>query len=333
MLINYKMSVIKNKFLITGATGFVGKYVIEYLANRANAQLICTYRRIPKETNNRNIIWEQVDLNDLGTLITIIKTHQPNYIIHLAAESSVGYSWKFPVQSFRNNINIFLNLLEAVKIAKSSCRILSIGSSESYGLVNKENLPLKESCPLNPVSPYAVARVSQELLSKVYIEGYGLDIVLTRSFNHFGPYQDTRFVIPSFVSKVIDRKNSNSKIPIETGNLSIVRDFLDVRDVVKAYIGLLEKGKSGEVYNISSGEGFTLQNILSQICDILQYPVQSIINPDFIRPNDNPVIIGDNSKLREEIFWQPAYKMKDTLEDIIYSRSPKSKISVATQIH
>lgn len=320
------MSRIKNKFLITGATGFVGKYLIAHLANDATVQLVCTYRRTPKYFNESNIIWEQVDLNDLGSLITIIKIHQPNYIIHLAAESSVGYSWKFPVQSFRNNINIFLNLLEAVKIAQLTCRILSVGSSESYGVVKKEDLPLNENCALNPVSPYAVARVSQELLSKVYIEGYGLDIVLTRSFNHFGPNQDTRFVIPSFVNKVIDRKHSKSTIPIQTGDLSIIRDFVDVRDVVKAYIGLLQKGKNGEVYNISSGQGFTLQNILQQICGILQYSVSSVINPDFIRPNDNPVIIGDNSKLREEIFWQPSYTIKDTLEDIIHSITAKNKM-------
>lgn len=307
-------------YLITGATGFVGQHLISYLIYQQKAtNIIGTYRNSNIISNSCYTIFEKVDLNNISALSRIIDRYKPNYIIHLAAESSVGYSWESPIKSFNNNINIFINLLEAIRKSKLTCRILSVGSSEGYGVVEEKHLPLKEDSPLNPISPYAVARVSQELLSKVYIEGYGLDIILTRSFNHFGPGQDIRFVIPSFSKQIIDRKLNQSFEPIKTGNLSIIRDFIDVRDVVKAYVKLIEKGEKGAIYNVCSGKGNTLQEIVDTICDVLSFNVTTITNSKYIRPNDNPVIIGDNSKLRNEIGWNPKYSIRQTLKDVIKS--------------
>lgn len=304
-------------YLITGASGFVGQHLIAHLKKQSNAEIIGTYRKRKPNIDANLVTFEQLDMHDSRKMTQLVAHYQPDYIIHLAAESSVGYSWQQPIQSFNNNVNIFLNLLEAVRLSKISCRILSVGSSESYGVVKDSYLPLQEASPLNPISPYAVARVAQEMLSKVYIEGYGLDIVLTRSFNHTGPRQDARFVIPSFIRRLLDRKESKSKQAIETGELSIIRDFVDVRDVVRAYTLLLEKGKTGEIYNVCSGTGYSLQQIINYLSATIGVDVPTRTNPKFVRPNDNPIIIGDRSKIKEAVGWQPTFTIEQTLQDVM----------------
>lgn len=303
-------------YLITGATGFVGKHCIDYLVSSTNDLIIGTFRNHHDCPTNERVIYKKLDLNNIVDLIEVINKYKPQRIIHLAAESSVGFSWKFPNISFNNNVNIYLNLLEAIRHSKLVCRILSVGSSEGYGKVEKENLPLKESFSQNPVSPYAVARVSQEMISKVYIEGYGLDIVLTRSFNHIGPGQDERFVIPSFAKKIIQSKIDKSQTPIRTGDLRIVRDFIDVRDVIVAYIKLFEISNNGEVYNICSGVGTSLYEVINKICAEIGYNVKTEVNPKFIRPNDNPIIVGDNTKLQNHISWTPKISLENSIKEI-----------------
>ena len=306
-------------YFITGATGFVGRYLVRHLlTNKNNIQIIGTYRNEKKFKNNRKrYILERVDLNDNNTLASVIKKYRPDIVIHLAAESSVSYSWNNPTHSFTNNLNIYLNLLEVIRVSGIKCRLLSVGSSESYGIFDEKYLPLLENTPLNPVSPYAVARVSQELISKVYVQGYGMDIVLTRSFNHFGKGQDERFVVPSLVSQLIGRKKARSRLQIQTGDLSIVRDFVDVRDVVKAYMKLLEYGKSGEVYNVSSGIGISLREIFGKIQALINYEVGYSINPEFIRPTDNPIIVGNSYKIKEKTGWTPIITLDRSLQDIV----------------
>lgn len=306
-------------FFITGATGFVGKYLIDLLAKSyPDSKIIATTRSGMTHTPPlSNVHFEVIDLSQNPIILYTLDRYRPDYIIHLASYSSVGFSWNEPILSFNNNVNIFLNLLEAVRHLNLKSRILSIGSSEQYGRVSKEDVPLVEDFKLNPISPYGVARVSQELLSKVYAEGYGLDIIMTRSFNHFGPGQDNRFFIPSIINKVLNSKNEQQNKPIETGDLSIIRDFVDVRDVVEAYKVLLEKGKSGEVYNICSGIGYTLLDIFNMICDLIDVEPNSVINPQLVRPNDNPVIIGDNRKLINETGWTPSFDVKTSLTDTI----------------
>jgi len=304
-------------YLITGASGFVGGHLLAHLLKTDPELIIGTCRKPCDNPFGPKVQFESLDLNDQKGISKLILKYKPTKIVHLAAESSVQYSWDHPTKSFNNNVNIFLNVLEAIRLNKHECRILSIGSSECYGIVQKSDLPLDEKTTLNPVSPYAVARVAQELLCKVYTDSYGLDIVLTRSFNHFGPGQDKRFVIPAFVRQVVERKKNNSKEPIKTGNLEIVRDFLDVRDVVRAYSLLLERGKTGEVYNICRGDGFSLKQILDQIGEIAEFPVETRVDPALIRPNDNPVIIGNNKKIREQIGWDEQFSLQETLGEIV----------------
>ena len=263
--------------------------------------------------------FEQVNLLDKEAVEDMIATFRPDYILHLASFSSVAYSWQHPADCFMNNTSIFLNVTEALrKHDLCDCRLLSVGSSEEYGDVKKEELPLQEDMPLVPVNPYAVARVSQEMMAKVLADSFGMQIMLTRSFNHMGPFQDERFVIPSFVRRILDIAESGAKSgEIETGDTSIVRDFVDVRDVVRAYYRLLLDGKAGEVYNICGERGVSLAEVVDQIADIVGVSVTTRVNPDFVRPGDNQVVIGSAEKIRHDIGWTAEIPLRQTLMDMI----------------
>ena len=203
-----------------------------------------------------------------------------------------------------------------------SCRVLSVGSSEEYGNVSKDQLPLCENNLLQPVSPYAVARVSQEMLSKVFVDSYHLDIILTRSFNHIGPWQDERFVVPSFIRRILNIRDAGlSEGTIETGDTTIIRDFVDVRDVVNAYYMLLTEGTPGEIYNICSGTEIALSDIIDQIADIVGVKVSTKVNPEYVRPNDNRVVVGSHEKITTELGWQPVIKWEQTLRDMVEEMS------------
>jgi GDP-4-dehydro-6-deoxy-D-mannose reductase len=308
------------KYLITGFSGFVARHFLDFLEkNERNISVVGVDISPPKfkfdHYNHITCNFKIINLIDSEQVRDLIEVVRPDAIVHLASFSSVAYSWKEPSLSFKNNTNIFLNIIEQVSKLSRPCRILSVGSSEEYGHVLDKDLPISEDHPLMPSSPYAVARVAQELLSRVYVDSFKLDIILTRSFNHIGPGQDERFVVPSFIKKIKESKNTNKSIL--TGDVSLVRDFVDVRDVVSAYYHLLQNGKSGEVYNICSGKGVSLLEIIQEISGILDIEVQHEVDPNLIRPSDTKKIIGSYEKINQETKWQPTFKLKDTLIDMI----------------
>ncbi len=310
------------KYLITGFSGFVSKHFLEYLESLSKQVTVygldINYPDFIYSSYSKvKCTFNKIDLLDKSKVDNIIFQFKPDYILHLASYSSVAFSWKNPVASFANNTNIFLNLLEQIRALNLKCRILSVGSSEEYGNVFEKDIPLLESHKLNPVSPYAVARVSQEMLSKVYVEGFGLDIVLTRSFNHIGPGQRNIFVIPSFASQLVNIKKNNLPAELTTGNLAIIRDFLDVRDVVKAYYLLLHKGEKGQVYNVCSGFGTSLQTVVKIMTEILGMNVNIKIDESLIRPSDNSIIVGNNDKLKKACDWETEYSLEDSIRDVV----------------
>ena len=314
----------RDKFLITGFSGFVSKHFIDFLENNkisADVLGVDVNDQINFDFTNKtyvNCTFEKIDLLNKVSVETIIKKFQPNYVLHLASYSSVAMSWKMPVESFTNNTNIFLNLIETIRLSGINCRILSIGSSEEYGNVLDGNVHLTEEHVLNPISPYAVARVSQEMLSKVYTDSYGMDIIMTRSFNHIGTHQKDIFVIPSFVKKMIALKENTTAIKeLTTGDTSIVRDFVDVRAVVEAYYLLFKKGKKGEIYNICNEKGTSLNKIIQVISSILNIKVVQKTDPNLVRPNDNKIIIGSNQKIKKDTGWVNKYSLEDSLKDIV----------------
>lgn len=313
------------RMLITGFSGFVSRHFLNYLVeNNLSYEVLGVDVNLPKfamedYAPTLAMSFEQVNLLDKEAVEDMIATFRPDYILHLASFSSVAYSWQHPADCFMNNTSIFLNVTEALrKHDLRDCRLLSVGSSEEYGDVKKEELPLQEDMPLVPVNPYAVARVSQEMMAKVLADSFGMQIMLTRSFNHMGPFQDERFVIPSFVRRILDIAESGAKSgEIETGDTSIVRDFVDVRDVVRAYYRLLLDGKAGEVYNICGEKGVSLAEVVDQIADIVGVSVTTRVNPDFVRPGDNQVVIGSAEKIRQDIGWTAEIPLRQTLMDMI----------------
>jgi GDP-4-dehydro-6-deoxy-D-mannose reductase len=311
------------KYLITGYSGFVSRHFLEHLdKNEIHASIKGLDVQKPEFSHssykNIRLDFEKIDLLDRDHVESIIFNFQPDYIVHLASYSSVAFSWKEPILSFRNNMNIYLNLLESVRKLSQPVRILSIGSSEEYGNVDEKSLPLTEAHVPRPVSPYAVARVSQEMISKVYVDGYGLDIVMTRSFNHIGPFQRDTFVISSFAKQLVEiKKSGKNSGELVTGDTSIVRDFTDVRDVVVAYDLLLKKGKPGEIYNVCSGKGTSLNDVIGIMAKILDLTIHTRVNEKLVRPSDNRIIIGSNERIKKDIGWDISISLERSLSDSI----------------
>ncbi len=311
------------KFLITGFSGFVSRYFLDYLEkNDINAHVLGVDLLSPhfdiRDYKRIKCSFEKVDLLDKNQVDNIIYQFQPEYILHLASYSSVAFSWKDPIASFRNNTSIFLNLLENVRALNLQCRILSVGSSDEYGNVNEDDVPLREDHTLDPVSPYAVARTAQEMFSKVYVEGFGMDMVMTRSFNHIGPMQKDIFAVSSFAKQVVELgKSGRNNGEVIVGNVGVVRDFLDVRDVVAAYYLLFKKGRKGQIYNVCSGRGVTLREIIEKMASIMGMNIKIKINESLIRPNDNRIIIGSNEKIGKDTGWKTTITLEDSLRDIL----------------
>ena len=314
------------RYLITGFSGFVSYYFLKHLDEAAEGKIEVLGLDLNKPLNfeqdynfnNLVIRFIPINLLDYNSLEIALSSFSPDYILHLAAFSSVGASWKKPVESFANNTNIFLNLVEAVRKNNIKCRILSVGSSEEYGNVSEKDVPLSEERNPAPLSPYAIARVSQEMMSKCYVDSFAQDIVMTRSFNHIGPRQKDVFVIPSFVKQLVyGFMDGNKEILMHTGDVSIIRDFTDVRDVVRAYDFLIKNGKSGEIYNVCSGKGHSLNDIISIVAGKLGVKVQIKKDESLVRPKDNMVIVGDNKKISNHVCWKPQIPLGKTLDDMI----------------
>jgi len=311
------------KLLITGFRGFVSPHFLNFL-NEAEpgSEVLGIDRNSPSfdfsKYPNLRISFRNTDLLNKEMVKEVLTDFKPEYILHLASVSSVAQSWQTPLDSFVNNTNIFLNLAEEVRENHIACRILSVGSSDEYGEVAENELPLTEDHPLKPLSPYAVARVSQEMLSKMYAEGFGLDIIMTRSFNHIGPGQKDSFVVSSFAKQLVQlSQNPGAVKKIVVGDVSIIRDFLDVRDVVRAYYILLKKGKKAEVYNVCSGRGIMLKDIISKMSTLLQLDIEIEKDPSRIRPNENKKMQGSYDKLKTDLGWEPRIPFDTTLADII----------------
>lgn len=307
------------KILITGACGFVAQYMIRHILQQEPDAEISGIDVVPAcQREAPGFRYRQLDLNNREATAALLAELAPDWIIHLAAASSVSASWRQPAETFLNNTGIFLNIVEALHHFKLKTRLLSVGSSEEYGSYPPEKMPLSEEYELHPGNPYAVARVSQELLSRLYARSYGVDIVMTRSFNHIGPGQRDTFVVPSFVRQLVELARHPGGA-LHVGNIEIIRDFLDVRDVADAYYRLLQVGHSGEVYNVCSGRGTRLRTIIDKITALLGIEVEIRIDPARVRPTDNPVIIGDNSKLRAATGWEPRHTLDATLQKMIHA--------------
>jgi len=308
-------------YLITGAAGFVGRYLIAEIVREQPEAFIYATDIVDEPDWMRgysNLNYVPINLLDRGAVDTLVSRLTPQRIIHLASFSSVAYSWDHPADSFLNNSLIFINLIEALKKISSPFAFLSIGSSEEYGNVPKTDIPLTESHSLNATSPYAAARISQEMLSRVFEQGYGMDIKMTRSFNHIGPFQKDTFIVPSLIRQFVAASQAGQEcVELQVGDIDVIRDFTDVRDVVRAYLAILQYGEAGEVYNVCSGKGISIRNLIQNISDMMGMTYTIHVDEARVRPSENLVIIGDNKKIRQKCGWCPEIDIRTTLSDTI----------------
>ena len=303
------------KYLVTGINGFVGKYFVDYVFSvESDANILGL--GLEEKTELKDIHYKSVNLCEKEMVGDIVAKYKPDYIVHLAAVSSVAKSWEDPAWCFLNNNTAFLNLVDMVRQNKLSTRILSVGSSEEYGVYDE---PIREDFVLHPKSPYSVARVSQEYLSKLYIDRFGLDIVMTRSFNHIGPGQSTQFVIPSFINQLVKIANGKIENKIMVGNIDVARDFTDVRDVVNAYYKILTRAPNRQVYNVCSGTAVKLREIIDNTSKQLGIKPNIVVDPARVRINDVKLVVGDNTKIKTELGWKPEFTLQQTIADIIKS--------------
>ena len=309
------------KVLITGITGFVGSHMVEYLMTKPGIE-IYGVKRWRSRTEHIEHIFDKVDIRecdirDLSSVTQIIKEIMPDWIFHLAAQSFVPTSWHAPAETLTTNIIGNLNILEAVRAVGINPRIQIAGSSEEYGMVYKDEIPVKETNQLRPLSPYAVSKVGQDMLSYQYFMSYKLNIIRTRGFNHTGPRRGEVFVTSNFAKQIAEIEKGLKEPVIYVGNLEAVRDFTDVRDMVKGYYLALDKGEPGEVYNICSGKGYAIKDVLEMLLKLSKVKVEIKQDPARLRPSDVPILIGDNTKFIKQTGWKPEIPFEQTLKDIL----------------
>jgi GDP-4-dehydro-6-deoxy-D-mannose reductase len=258
------------------------------------------------------------DLRDGSSAHHLIETARADWIIHLAAQSFVGTSWQAPAETFMANTLPQVNLLEAVRARTPHARFLVIGSSEEYGFVTEDELPITEANPLRPLSPYAVSKVAQDLMGYQYSKSYGMHIVRSRAFNHEGPRRGDVFVTSNFARQIVEIERGVREPVIAVGSLKNRRDYTDVRDIVRGYWLLLEKGEAGEVYNLCSGRAWVIHEILDFLLGEARVPGITVREEAArLRPSDVPVLRGDATKAQAAVGWRPEIPFEQTLRDVL----------------
>lgn len=312
------------KILITGVTGFVGSHLADYIIKEHPGHEIYGLKRWRSPKDNIRHLESKIslfdgDLRDLSSMITMMKEIKPDWIFHLAAQSFVTTSFTSPVDTLSTNIIGTTNLLEAIRIVGIDPVIHICSSSEVYGQVTKKDIPIKEDCPLRPVSPYAVSKVGEDMISYMYHEAYGLKTLRTRMFTHTGPRRGEVFVASFFSYQVARIEKGIQERVLRVGNLDSVRTFTDVRDAVRAYWLLMQHGKPGDVYNIGGSETMTIRDMLDLLLTFthLKNSIEVKVDPKLLRPKDVTLQIPDCTKFNKLTGWKPEIPFKKTLEDLL----------------
>lgn len=317
-----------NKVLITGITGFVGSHLGDYILDvlDEDIDIIGLARwRSPldniRDIKNR-IYMEWGDLEDMSSLIRILEQHRPDAIFHLAAQSYVSFSFISPIATLLPNIIGTCNLLEAVKMLKEGTSYNPVihicSSSEVYGQVKEEDLPITEDCPFRPASPYAVSKVGEDVLGYQYHQSWGLETIRTRAFTHTGPRRGDVFVVSTFAKQIAEIEKGLKPEVIQVGNLDSVRTFMDVRDIVRAYWMMIKTCPGGEVYNISGDETMTIMKMLEMLLKLSTNKKIGIeVDSTRLRPSDVTLQVPSSEKFRKATGWRPEISFIQTLEDIL----------------
>ena len=304
------------KALIIGAAGFVGDYLIDHLLENGRWSISAT--KMEHETICKsNVDIFNLDIMDPKSVDKVLQTVCPDYIFHLAAQSSVANSWKNPDLTIDINIKGSIHVLDATRKLEQKPRTLLVGSGEEYGHVKPQEIPIKEDNAVRPGNIYAATKATQNMIGKIYTEAYGLDIISVRAFNHIGPKQQPTFVVADFCKQVTEIEKGIQEPVIKVGTLNVKRDFTDVRDVVNAYALLIEKGRSGETYNVGSGHAISIEEILNMILSLSDIDIAVLVDKEKLRPVDVPVIEADIRKIMKDTGWKPLIKLEKTINDTI----------------
>jgi GDP-4-dehydro-6-deoxy-D-mannose reductase len=305
--------------LITGAGGFVGGHLCDYLLAHTDWELMGTVypRLVEAQPVEPRLRLTHADLRDADGVRTLVADVQPDYVFHLAAQSFVPSALADPWDALENNIRAQLNLLEAVRRSGREVWVLVVGSEEEYGAPDPRELPLTEESPLRPNNPYAVSKVAQDFMGLQYHVAYRLPVVRVRPFNHTGPGQSPRFVVPAFASQIARIEAGLQEPVMKVGNLEAGRDFSDVRDVVRAYHLAVTRGQPGEVYNLASGEAQSVKGLLDTLLSFTEEEIQVETEPALYRPVDVPVVYGSAEKFRRKTGWEPEIPFEQTLRDTL----------------
>jgi len=309
------------KCLVTGITGFAGSHLAEYLLSRGDCEVHGTMRWRSRTENitqlGSRIATHICDIRDATSTYELIRDLKPDRIYHLAAQSFVPMSWVAPAETFTTNVIGQTNIFEAIRAVGCPTRVQLACSSEEYGMVLPAEAPIKETNPLRPLSPYAVSKVAQDLMGYQYHQSYGMHIIRTRGFNHTGPRRGDVFVTSNFAKQIVDIERGRQAPVIHVGNLNAVRDFTDVRDTVVGYFLALERGKPGDVYNVATGKGYKISEMLDILLSFSTVKIETRPDPKRMRPSDVELLIGDATKLRTETGWEPKYRFEQTMKDLL----------------
>lgn len=304
------------KAMVIGAAGFVGSYLVEAIHESFSCSVIAT--KLCHETfhcTNTDVV--DLDILDYPSVCNMLRIQKPDYIFHLAAQSSVARSWEDPALTVDINIKGAINVLNAIRTLDYSPQILLVGSGEEYGYIQNGDMPLNEKSNLYPKNIYAATKACQNMIAKIYADAYNLRIILVRAFNHIGPRQAPTFVIANFCKQVALIEKGIQEPVLRVGNLNAKRDFTDVRDVVKAYVALIRHGKTGETYNVGSGHAVAIKSILTLILSQSSAEIQIETDTAKLRPMDVPVIEADISKIMHTTGWRPQISMEKTIHDTL----------------
>jgi len=309
------------RVLVTGVTGFAGSHLVDYILTRNDCEVFGIQRwRSPLENVTHfmdKITMVECELRDASSTRDTLERMRPDWIFHLAAQSFVPTSWSAPTESLTTNVLGQLNIFEAVRRIGLQCRIQIACSSEEYGMVYANELPIKETNPLRPLSPYAVSKVAQDMLAYQYWMSWKVDSVRTRGFNHEGPRRGPVFVASDFAKQIADIEKGLKPPVLHVGNLKARRDFTDVRDVVRGYWLALEKCEPGEVYNLCSGRDYSIQQVLDLLLGMTKVKIEVREDRMRLRPSDVPVLLGDPSKFTAATGWAPVIPFERTLRDML----------------
>ncbi len=306
--------------VVTGAGGFAGRYLVAHLRS-LGVRVVGVHRSVVPPLDppaDASLSWARADVRDAAAVAGILRRATPSAVAHLAGFPWPGRSVDEPREAVEQILLGALGVLDAVRRAVPAARVLLVGSADEYGAVPASEQPLREDRALAPLTPYAVAKGAAAALALQYHRAYGIPVLPVRSFNHTGPGQRTGFVCPDLAAQVVAAERAGSG-EIRVGDRAVVRDFTDVRDVARAYVGLLERGVPGEMVNVASGVGRTIGDVVQALVGLARVPLRVVEDPARARPRawDCPALVGDATRLRERTGWRPEIPFERTLGDLL----------------